>query len=65
MHFSEHPSLADGIFLRTWRAGLQKNQPKLPPAFPAMMDRGLVEIPDQPAELDRVAGTGKALGCHA
>jgi len=31
IHFSQYPSLADGIFLRTWRAGPQKNQPKIPP----------------------------------
>lgn len=37
-------SLADGIFLRTWRGGPQKNQPKIPPAVRTMMDRGLVEI---------------------
>jgi hypothetical protein len=44
IHFSQYPSLADGIFLRTWRGGPQKNQPKIPPAVRSMMDRGLVEI---------------------
>src|ERR1700737_4179000 len=44
MHFGQYPSLADGIFLRTWRGGPQKNQPKIPPAVRTMMDRGLVEI---------------------
>jgi hypothetical protein len=44
IHFSQYPSLADGIFLRTWRGGPQKNQPKIPPAVRTMMDRGLVEI---------------------
>jgi hypothetical protein len=43
-HFGQYPSLADGIFLRTWRGGPQKNQPKIPPAVQSMMDRGLVEI---------------------
>jgi len=44
MHFGQYPSLADGIFLRTWRGGPQKNQPKIPAAVRTMMDRGLVEI---------------------
>ena len=44
IHFSQYPSLADGIFLRTWRGGPQKNQPKIPAAVRTMMDRGLVEI---------------------
>ena len=44
IHFSQYPSLADGIFLRTWRGGPQRNEPKIPPAVRSMMDRGLVEI---------------------
>ena len=44
MRFGQYPSLADGIFLRTWRGGAQKNEPKIPPAVRTMMDRGLVEI---------------------
>jgi hypothetical protein len=44
LHFGEYPRLADGIFLRTWRGGPQKNQPKVPPAVRTMMDRGLIEI---------------------
>ena len=43
-HFGQYPRLADGIFLRTWRGGAQKNQPKIPPAIRSMADRGLVEI---------------------
>jgi hypothetical protein len=43
-HFGQYPSLADGIFLRTWRGGPQKNEPKIPPAIRSMMDRGLVEL---------------------
>ena len=42
--FGQHPRLADGIFLRTWRGGAQKGQPKIPPAIRTMLDRGLVEI---------------------
>jgi hypothetical protein len=43
-HFGQYPSLVDGIFLRTWRGGPQKNQPKMSPAIRSMMDRGLVEL---------------------
>src|SRR5690242_4145423 len=48
-HFGEDPSIADGIFLRTWRAGDRKNQPKIPAAVQTMLERGLVEI--RPARL--------------
>ena len=44
LHFGQYPSLADGIFLRTWRGGPQKGEPKIPPAVRTMMDRGLAEI---------------------
>jgi hypothetical protein len=42
--FGQDPSVADGIFLRTWRAGLHKGQPKIPPAVQGLLDRGLVTI---------------------
>jgi hypothetical protein len=44
MHFGQFPSLADGLFLRTWRGGPQKGEPKIPPAVQSMLERGLVEI---------------------
>jgi hypothetical protein len=44
MHFGQNPSLADGIYLRTWRAGNRKGRPKIPPAMQSMLDRGLAEI---------------------
>src|SRR2546421_1220434 len=43
-HFSQYPRLEDGLFLRTWRGGAEKGQPKIPPAVQSMIDRGLVEI---------------------
>src|SRR5690349_2351196 len=43
-HFGEDPSIADGIFLRTWRAGERKKEPKIPAAVQTMIDRGLVRI---------------------
>ena len=44
MRFGQYPSLADGLFLRTWRGGAQKGEPKLPPAVRSMLERGLVEL---------------------
>jgi hypothetical protein len=44
VHFSQPSYLADGILLRTWRSGPERNQPKLPAAVQSMLDRGLVEV---------------------
>jgi hypothetical protein len=44
VHFGQPSWLADGILLRTWRSGPDKNQPKLPPAVRSMIERGLVEV---------------------
>ena len=43
-HFGQDPSIADGLFLRTWRAGERRGQPKIPPAVQSMLERGLVEL---------------------
>ena len=43
-HFGQDPPIADGIFLRTWRSGERRNQPKIPPAVQTMLERGLVEL---------------------
>src|SRR4051794_9332687 len=43
-HFGQDPVIADGIFLRSWRTGERRNQPKIPPAVHSMMERGLVEL---------------------
>src|SRR5947208_16478905 len=43
-HFGEDPRVADGIFLRTWRSGERRNQPKIPPAVQTMLERGLLEV---------------------
>ena len=52
VHFSTYPSIADGIALRTWRAGPQAGQPKLSPAIRSLLERGLVEVrPDSPRRL--------------
>jgi hypothetical protein len=44
VRFGQPPSVADGLFLRTWRSGPQAGQPKLPPAVRSMLARGLVEV---------------------
>src|SRR5215207_8231902 len=44
LRFGQHPRLAEGLFLRTWRAGPHKGKPKLPPAVRSMLERGLVEV---------------------
>ena len=40
--FGSFPCLADGVWLRTWRTGERKGQPKIPPAIQTMMERGIV-----------------------
>ena len=47
-HFSSYPALDDGIFLRTWRAGPQKGQPKIPKAMVGLLERNLVSLPSEP-----------------
>ena len=44
MRFGQYPSLADGLFLRTWRGGAHKGEPKVPPAVASMLGHGLVEL---------------------
>src|SRR5215213_2398674 len=46
--FGQEPDLANGLFLRTWRDGPQKGQPKIPKAIQSMLDRELVEIQANP-----------------
>ena len=46
--FGQEPDLTMGLFLRTWRAGPQEGQPKIPKAIQSMLDRGLVEIRPNP-----------------
>ena len=46
--FGQDPDLANGLFLRTWRDGPRKGQPKIPKAIQSMLDRGLVRIGTNP-----------------
>lgn len=42
--FSSFPTLAEGIFLRSWRSGPQAGQPKLPPTVQSLVARGWMEV---------------------
>ena len=42
--FSTYPTVAEGLFLRTWRGTLNAGQPKVPPAAASMMERGLLRL---------------------
>src|SRR4051812_7209940 len=44
MQFSQYPSAAEGILLRTWRGGPCAGEPKLPPAMRTMVERDLMEL---------------------
>jgi hypothetical protein len=44
MFFSTFPTVAEGFYLKTWRAGPQAGQPKLPPAAKSMLERGLMRL---------------------
>src|SRR3954464_13676881 len=46
--FGQDPDLANGLFLRTWRNGPQKDEPKIPKAIQTMLGRGLVTIGTNP-----------------
>ena len=46
--FCQEPGLANGLFLRTWRNGPKKGQPKIPKVIQTMLDRGLVRIGTNP-----------------
>ena len=43
-HFGEDPLVADGIFLRIWRGGERRGQPKIPPTVQTMLERSLLEL---------------------
>ena len=44
MFFSTPPSVAEGFHLKTWRAGPQAGQPKVPRAAVGLVERGLVRL---------------------
>ena len=46
--FGQEPDLTNGLFLRTWRDGPQKGEPKIPKAIRTMLERGLVRIGTNP-----------------
>ena len=44
MFFSTYPRVADGFQLKTWRAGPQTGQAKLPPTAKGLAERGLMRL---------------------
>jgi hypothetical protein len=44
IQFSQYPSAAEGILLRTWRGGPSAGEPKVPPAIRTMVERGLMDV---------------------
>ena len=64
-HFGEDPLIADGIFLRTWRGGERRNQPKIPPAVQTMLARGLVEVRTTQPRAPRLLHRSRAGGIAA
>lgn len=46
VRFSSAPRLADGILVKRWATGPNKGQPKPSATIQDMIDRGLMELPD-------------------
>src|SRR3954447_6093923 len=61
--FGQEPDLANGLFLRIWRDGPRKGQPKIPKAIQTMLDRGLVRIGTNP--MGRAAAFFTEIGLEA
>ena len=65
-HFGQDPLIADGLFLRTWRGGERRGQPKIPPAVQTMLDRGLLTLQITkrgPRALFTAAGAPRSASC--
>jgi hypothetical protein len=58
--FGTLPSIAEGFQLRTWRTGLRKDQPKVPPVGQGLIDRGLMHL-DTAGRLPRLFFTEAGL----
>jgi hypothetical protein len=43
-YFTTFPTVAEGLVLRTWKAGPRTGQPKLGPAAQSLLDRGFVSL---------------------
>ncbi len=44
MFFSSLPTVAEGIYIKTWRGGPHAGEPKIPEAAQTMLDRGLLRL---------------------
>jgi hypothetical protein len=60
MFFSTYPSVAEGFHLKTWRAGPQAGQPKIPPTAKGLLERGLMRL-DASGRLPRLFFTDTGL----
>ena len=60
MFFSTLPTVAEGFQLKTWRAGIQAGQPKLPPAARSLLERGLMRL-DVSSRIPRLFFTREGL----
>jgi hypothetical protein len=60
MFFSTYPSVAEGFHLKTWRAGPQAGQPKIPPTAKGLLERGLMRL-DTSGRLPRLFFTDTGL----
>ena len=60
MFFSTYPTVAEGFQLKTWRAGPQAGQAKLPPAAKTLLERGLMRL-DTSGRLPRLFFTDSGL----
>ena len=60
MFFSTLPSVAEGFYIKTWRAGPQAGQPKVPQAAVGLVERGLLRL-DTTGRLPRLFFTDAGL----
>lgn len=47
VRFSSAPRLADGVLVKRWATGAKKGQPKPSATIQGMIERGLMELPDE------------------
>ena len=58
--FSTLPTVAEGVRLQTWKTGMRKGAPKLPPAAQSLLERGLMRL-DTTAHFPRLFFTPEGL----
>ena len=58
--FSTLPTVAEGVQLGTWKGGMRKGAPKVPPAAQSLIDRGLMHL-DTTARFPRLFFTPEGI----